>query len=116
MVELMTVPGTRSEILGMVNRHGVMLPLLDLRAVFQQTVTPINSATLFIVTQSQGRNAGLVVDEIYQVEHVALEKLHNIPMRGKYTQSAISHKDRLMQLIALSTLFDDFLSQIIVSQ
>jgi purine-binding chemotaxis protein CheW len=108
MVEVMTMAGVSAEVLGLVNRHGSVLPLLDLRAIFQQSSRPFDIATLFIVAQIQGRQAGLVIDEIYQVEHIGMEQLQNIAMRGKYIQNVVRRGDHLMQVVALSPLFADF--------
>src|SRR3954449_11063023 len=48
MVDMLSLPTERTEILGYINRRGSILPLVDLRRVFKQPSAPINSATVFI--------------------------------------------------------------------
>src|SRR5688500_12439522 len=64
MVELTRISGVRPEILGMINRRGTPMLLLDLRAVLGQDAPPVDVSTLFIVTVHNEQPVGLVVDEI----------------------------------------------------
>jgi chemotaxis signal transduction protein len=109
MVERITVADAPPEILGMANRHGTILPLLDLRVVFKQEAPPITSSTLFIVVSGGGRLAGLVVDEIRQVEYLDMRYLREALGTGKYIRGIISYKEHLIQIIALPALINNFL-------
>lgn len=71
MVALAPVPDAPPHLLGVANRHGEVLPMLDLRLMFGLVPQPIEAATLFIVVQYEGQITGLVVDEINQVEYRA---------------------------------------------
>jgi purine-binding chemotaxis protein CheW len=110
MVELTTVPDAPPEMLGIANRRGTLVPLLDLRRVFKQSNAPVNSATLFIVAMFEQQLIGLVVDEVQQVKYVDPEQLWKTPTMGKYIRGMISHKNQLLQIIALPTLFDTFVT------
>src|SRR3954463_12103325 len=70
MVDMLSLPTERTEILGYINRRGSILPLVDLRRVFKQPSAPINSATVFIVAAGGNKQFGLVVDAVEQVEYV----------------------------------------------
>lgn len=107
MVERVILPDAAPEILGVVNRRGAVLPLLDLRRVFRQEAAPVSSSTLFIVAAHQARLAGLVVDEVRQVEYVA--PAQNAPTAGKYIRGIISHKQQLIQVISLPSILAAFL-------
>lgn len=107
MVERVLLPDTRPEILGVVNRRGAILPLLDLRLVFKQPASPVTSATLFIVAQQDTKLVGLVVDEVQQVEYIPATK--NAPTSGKIIRGIISHKEQLIQIISLPMIVATFL-------
>src|SRR5512145_2335708 len=91
MVELVEMPDAPPALLGMMNRRGNILPMLDLRQVFNQAATPVSTTTLFIVVAHGLRMAGLVVEEIRQVEYVNLSQ--QTPTSGKYIRGIIHHKE-----------------------
>src|SRR5688572_8043469 len=74
MIEVVSMPDSSPEFLGVVNRHGDVLPMLDLRPLFQQKVTPLTPLTLFIVATYGGQQVGLVVDDVNQVEYFSTER------------------------------------------
>lgn len=107
MVERTTVADAPPELLGVVNRREQILPLLDLRLVFQQPATPVSSSTLFIVASHAGKLVGLVVDEVQQVEYIpAIEKT---PTSARIIRGIISHKEHLIQIIALPEIMATYL-------
>jgi chemotaxis signal transduction protein len=95
------------QILGVANRRGAILPMLDLRLVFKQPAPPVSSATLFIVAQHNRKMVGLVVDEVRQVEYIPAAQ--NAPTSGKMIRGIISHKEQLIQVISLPTIVAAFL-------
>lgn len=111
MVELSTMPDTPSALLGVANRHGAVLPMLDLRQVFGKAVTPISPATLFIVAALGDQLVGLVVDEVHQVEYLQADKAASKIGSQRYVDQIISRQDRLIQVVALAAVLDDFLSR-----
>ncbi len=89
------------EIVGMVNRHGVPLLLLDLRRMLQIEAAPLNAATPFIVASYKGRLVGLVVDEVQQVEYLQ----SFLPSTGPHLRGVVSEsRTRLMQIFSLESL------------
>lgn len=111
MVALAKVPDTPPGLLGVANRHGDVLPILDLRTVFGMTPLTVNSTTLFIVVQAGAQVAGLVVDEVYQVKYLAYDPSRLARGAGKYIQSIVSEADSLIQILALRTLLAEYLTQ-----
>jgi chemotaxis signal transduction protein len=107
MVELTHVSGVRPEILGMVNRHGVPMLLLDIRPIFGQDAPPVDASTLFVVTVYNGQLAGLVVDEIQQVDYLPAKSLSQ--NAAAYIRGVISHRSRLMQVLAIEPLLAAYL-------
>jgi purine-binding chemotaxis protein CheW len=104
MVEMHTVPGSRPEILGVINRHGSVLWMIDLRLVFDQPRKPIDISTLFIVAQRGDTQVGLVVDEVQQVEYLDLTLLQSAPTSSETIMGILTQGERLIQLISLSPL------------
>jgi purine-binding chemotaxis protein CheW len=107
MVELTSITGLRPEILGMINRHGVPLLLLDLRPVFGHEHMPVDASTLFIVTVYNEQLVGLVVDEIQLVEYLPAKSISK--SAAKYLRGVISHRSHLMQILAIDSLLAEYL-------
>lgn len=108
MVEVTKVTGMPPQVLGVINRHGDVVPLLDLRPMFRQSAARINTSTLFIVGVHDERYAALVVDEVHQVEYLSLEQATPAKMKLKtdetYIQAIIPHGGQLVQIISLPLL------------
>jgi purine-binding chemotaxis protein CheW len=100
MVEITRLAGAPPVMLGVVNRHGTPVPLLDLRLILEQPAAAINISTLFIVAQHQGKWVGLVVDEVLQVEYAAPSAMGNT----RYIERIISQDRRLIQVISLEAV------------
>jgi purine-binding chemotaxis protein CheW len=109
MVEMASVPDAPPEILGVVNRHGAIVPMVDLRKVFKQQSAPVLPSTLFIVVENGAGRAGLVVDDVQQVEYVNEAHFEGVSIPGRYIRGMISYKSQLVQLISLSPLWESFL-------
>jgi purine-binding chemotaxis protein CheW len=106
MVELSEVAESPPEMSGIANRHGLVLPVFDLRLVFGHVAARVNLSTLFIVAAHDGQTVGLVVDDVHQVEY--LQPSHQIPTTGKHIHDIVSHKGQLVQMICLPALLETF--------
>lgn len=109
MVELMPIVDARPEFLGVVNRQGSVLPMLDLRLILGHEHQPISLTTLFVVASAKERLVGLVVDEVHQVEYVASNQWQTSHTAGKFIRGIISYKTALMQIIDPSPLVAAYL-------
>lgn len=104
MVTLTTLPDAPPEVLGIANRHGEVLPIIDLRKVFRLPAAEITVATLFIVAESHDKRIGLVVDEVFQVKYIMEEALKPTHSSGKYITHLVSDGESLFQLIDANPL------------
>lgn len=104
MVDMLSIPAERPEIVGYVNRRGGILPLLDLRTIFKQPSTPITSASVFIVAAGGSKQVGLVVDAVEQVEYVDALQMSDTLSSSPYLHGIISHQDDMISIIALPSL------------
>jgi chemotaxis signal transduction protein len=107
MVAYTPLAGTASEVLGVVNRHGEPLVLLDLRRVFDTDAPTVNAATMFIVVNCDNRLAGLVVDEVYGVEYGA--KVSPIRSTAHAVHGIYQRDTELVQVIDARHLVATFL-------
>jgi chemotaxis signal transduction protein len=108
MVELRPLSDAPPEILGIADRHGSILLLLDLRQLIRQESSAVTPATLFIVAGQETRCIGLVVDDVYQVEYINSAQISQASITGKYIRGIINHKSRLIQTISLAALWTVF--------
>jgi purine-binding chemotaxis protein CheW len=111
MVELVETSGSSPVFLGVANRHGSVLPMLDLHMVFGQARTPIDTTTLFVVAQNGGNQVGLIVGEIQQIVYLEPGKLRQSDNDAKYVQGIITRQERIVQLVALPSLIAEFVPQ-----
>jgi purine-binding chemotaxis protein CheW len=109
LVELTQVNGAVPEMLGVANRHGAVLPVLDLRRVLETPAVPLDSTTLFIVGQHEDQMLGLVVDEVQQVEFIPPDTAHKSSTSGRHIRGIISYRQRMLQIIELASLVNEYL-------
>jgi purine-binding chemotaxis protein CheW len=67
--EVTPVPGAARQILGVRNLRGKILPVIDLAALLGARRT--QPAARLLVTESDGRRAGLAIDEVTEVGELA---------------------------------------------
>jgi purine-binding chemotaxis protein CheW len=110
MVAVTNLPDTSPAFLGIANRHGEPLPMLDMRHAFNLPAATIAVSTLFIVAEIQKTRLGLVVDEIFQVKYMQEAVFQTIYGAGKHISHVISDGDHLYQLIDLASLSQNYLN------
>jgi purine-binding chemotaxis protein CheW len=104
MVAFASLPEENTVVRGMINRRGEVLPLLDLRRIFNAPLTGLTPETLFIVVQGQTQRAGLIVDEVYQVKYWPASQIFAAPHTSRFIETVVSHETELIQVIALEAL------------
>ncbi|GAB5492165.1 MAG: hypothetical protein Phog2KO_23800 [Phototrophicaceae bacterium] len=112
MMTLSTIPNAPDALIGIVNRHGDALPMLDLRIAFKLEASAPDISTLFIVAQAESTLVGLVVDEIFQVKYIQNDAIQITQNAGQYITHIISDKNVLYQQINLETLISKYLAPI----
>jgi chemotaxis signal transduction protein len=86
LVKLIPLPDPPPAILGAVNRHGSLIPLLDLRRCLGKAPSQPDLSTLFVVVQHSPVTAGMIVDDIQGVVDLPAQAL-DLPARsGPYVQ------------------------------
>lgn len=104
MVDLVKLPDAPPVLLGMANRHGTVIPMLDMPRIFGQPVLLVTPATLFIVAESPALQVGLVVDEVLQVGYFDASRLSPAPVSQGLVLGVIPDRERLIQVVNLAAV------------
>lgn len=104
------LPDAPDAFLGIANRHGEILPILDLRIAFKTELQPISVSTLFIVTQYHQEMLGLVVDEVQQVIYVHPNSLKPAGSTSRFISHLLNHDNKLYQKIDVKALLAAYLT------
>ncbi len=113
MVAHQPVMSADPALIGMVNRHGSALLLLDLRQVMGKPTPPITAQTLFIVATDSHGSAdtspliGLVVDAVIQVIYTTAPAA--LPDGLAYIHGVVSHDGELIQVVNVQPLLKAYL-------
>lgn len=107
MVALTTVPESPEPLLGIANRHGDILPVLDLRIIFAADAVPVTTDTLFVVVEYGNHMAGLVVDEVDGVRYLPQQSIRR-SMTGPLVREMVNDGSDLIEIIALDSLFERY--------
>ena len=109
MVELTMLANASAELLGAANRHGSVLPMLDLRMVLKHQHTPIDDTSLFVVAQTNNQMVGMVVDQILQVEYIDSSAIKTGGVGG-HIRGVTTEQGRMIQVLELASIIDTYLS------
>lgn len=104
MVELVETPGVNEVFLGVANRHGESLVMLDLRALFRQPRRAIDTTTVFIVAVVGEQQVGLVVDEVQRISYFADPPTVGRTYPDRLLAGILTYGEHLVQVIALPAL------------
>lgn len=110
MVEVKPILDAPPEIVGLINRRGNVLPLLDLRLIFRQPAAPVTSASFFIIAEHHHKPVALLVDAVHRVEYGDSLALEETLASGKYIRGMINIRSQWIPVIALESLMTGFLA------
>lgn len=110
MVEIIPLPDAPPGVLGLINRHGELLPLLDLRQALHHRSVPVDANTFFIVVQQHDQRMGLVVDDIDVVKYVPSGAFQPVP-ENRYVQAVVQHENQVLQVLDVQPLFAQVLKR-----
>lgn len=96
-------------LLGYANRHGEILPVVDLRRAFKVESAPPDVDSVFIVLTDSLRQIGAVVDEVLQVEYIDLHSGQPITDGQPFVEQVVRYNEQLIQVISISTLLEALL-------
>ena len=74
------MPGVRSWVKGVANLRGRLLPVMDLCALFGHELSPLRKQRRVLVIEHDDVFAGLMVDEVFGLQHFAQDSLEPLLM------------------------------------
>ncbi|WP_291317666.1 chemotaxis protein CheW [Desulfuromonas sp.] len=86
--KLTPVPKAPAFIEGVINLRGAVIPVVDLRKRFEQSVTEPGRKTRIIICAMRGKVVGLLVDDVYEVCRYGRQEVHPAPqfLKGRGAQ------------------------------
>jgi len=82
MMDITPVPRTPDHLRGVINLRGKVIPIVDLRLKFAMEAAERTSETCIIVVQANGKQTGIVVDQVSEVLNIAGEAIEDTPAFG----------------------------------
>jgi len=112
MVAVAPVPGGAEALLGVANRGGSALPILDLRRWLGLAAPPLDARTLFVVVRGDVRDGaadeqaqmGLVVDEVLPVRSYPQREWERMSGAGHWVSHSIADGETLVQVVHAPSL------------
>ena len=106
MREITPVPETEAYVEGVMNLRGSLVPVLDFRKRLRALKTTAHSDHRIIITQFDGRTAGLIVDGASEVIRITEDMIEPVPhliseIGAGYVEGVINLKGRFITLIDL---------------
>ncbi len=101
-VAVTVVPDAKSVIYGMMDLHGRVIPVINLRERFNLTGKPIEMNDRFVIAKSGNKKFALVVDELEEVIKVTSKDLNKIevPANKKLMSQARELGLEVMQFVS----------------
>ncbi|MBN1964870.1 MAG: chemotaxis protein CheW [Anaerolineae bacterium] len=113
LVRITPLPAAPPAVLGVINRHGRVIPLLDLRQCLGMTGAVLGLETLFVVVRGGPEQpdaaAGLVVDSVERVATLPPGAITLPAQSGPYIQGmAATQGDSPLLVLDVPALLDAF--------
>jgi purine-binding chemotaxis protein CheW len=98
------VPGAAAVVAGVINVHGEIRPVMDLRRLLGMDAVPSGERPRMILLSQAGRHMGLQIDSVEQIRWIGSRDLHSDgnSSRSRYIQAATND---LMMLLNTGALF-----------
>lgn len=105
LVQLTPVPDAPAGMLGVVNRHGAVLPVLDLRQRLGGAAGRLDLSTMFIVVEEgPAYRAGLVVDDILDVTTLPAGAITRPAERSAYLDGMTTFAEAPLLILDVAAL------------
>ncbi len=91
--DITSVPNSPEQLVGVINHHGNVLPVIDLKQALKLSETKVTSNTCIIILaindSEDSTTIGAIVDEVINVEEVDEKDISQAPSLGK--ENTLSH-------------------------
>ncbi len=101
------VPHTPEFIKGVINLHGSIVPVVDLKKRFGLADTPYGEEARIIVVEEGGQQVGMTVDGVTEIAWLPEENIEPPPaliadINGVFLTGVATHNDRVFIILDLS--------------
>jgi purine-binding chemotaxis protein CheW len=105
------VPNAPPSVQGVINFRGEVIPVLDMRTIFQLESGNYNDFTVIIVVETNGKIFGLIVDRVLDIISFSEDNIQPTPEfsskeKTKYLQAMGKIGNRLILMIDLEKVVD----------
>ena len=103
------LPHAPSDVLGVMNLRGAVIPIYDLSARFGLQTTEASERNVVIVVSSAGKPVGLLAESVSEIISINPEEIQETPPVDsrntmEYIQGIISHDDTMVRIINLDAV------------
>lgn len=109
MMEVTRVPNIRYYYKGIINLRGSIVPVMSLNLRLGLEESELGGDSRIIVTESDGRKLGLIVDTVYSVSRYSgdeVEKPESVNDEGQFITGIVHHEDGMILLLNLHGIMD----------
>ncbi len=107
-VQVTRLPNVDSEVLGVINLRGNIIPVIDVYQKFARKYTSLSPSSRIVVCAYQGKFMGLLVDRVMEVARIGIDEIEGTEIRGlsnQYVKGVGRSESRLFLILNLSILF-----------
>ena len=108
----MPIPRTPAHVIGIINLRGGLLPLIDLRIIFDLPVTAADEETHIVVVENGEQKIGIIVDRVWELLRLSPQSFQPAPARIdradlEYFPEVAAVKERMLIMIDIDKLIAD---------
>lgn len=92
------IPGNKNYIEGVISYHDEIIPAVNLKKLLNLDGAEVSSEGQMIVINHNGRKAGIIVDEVREIEEVN-DNVPFLKVKSQYVNSTIKLRDNMVSII-----------------
>lgn len=104
------LPHTSTDVLGVMNLRGTVIPIVDLSVKLGMPATKANERSAIVVTSVDDKTIGLMVDQVSDILTVSRTDLQPVPAAAGiaatgYAEGIIAHDKQMICFLKLEEIF-----------
>lgn len=106
------IPQSPSEVLGVMNLRGIVIPIIDLSSKLGMASTTPSERSAIVVTEIHTMVAGLLVDRVSDILTIKGEQIQPIPdvatsFNSSFSDGIITHESGMICFLNLARMFQN---------
>lgn len=114
IVEITPIPQASEKIMGIINYYGEVIPIINMRKILNLHNKEIELSDQILIVRAENRNVGLWIDEVINIEEIALEdivKPERMLKKDEYSEESLRGCIRLDNGLIVIHSIDTFISE-----